>query len=100
MLVAAAKEANMLQHPYIGTEHILLGILREDDDIAAKLLSESGVKVEKCTQTILCALDLNFVGMDENNDDNDFSFVSHKTYDRKASYQMSKPLLQIHLDAI
>jgi ATP-dependent Clp protease ATP-binding subunit ClpC len=62
VLVGAAKEANMLQHPYIGTEHILLGILREDSGVAAKLLIEAGAKLENCRQAILSALDPNFVG--------------------------------------
>lgn len=64
VLVAAANEASMLQHPYIGTEHILLGILREGEGIAAELLLASGVKIEKCRQAILSALDPNFVGPD------------------------------------
>jgi ATP-dependent Clp protease ATP-binding subunit ClpC len=62
VLVGAAKEASMLQHPYIGTEHILLGILREDDGEAAKLLLSAGAKLENCRQAILSALDPNFVG--------------------------------------
>ncbi|MDR1891353.1 MAG: ATP-dependent Clp protease ATP-binding subunit [Puniceicoccales bacterium] len=84
VLLAAAKEANMLQHPYVGTEHLLLGILREDDEIAAKILSEAGVKVENCRQAILSALDPNFVGIDEGNgDDDDFHFTSEKMSDRE-----------------
>jgi ATP-dependent Clp protease ATP-binding subunit ClpC len=62
VLLAAAKEAQMLQHPYIGTEHILLGILKEDEGTAAKLLLEAGAKLEGCRQAILSALDPNFVG--------------------------------------
>ncbi|MDR1432865.1 MAG: ATP-dependent Clp protease ATP-binding subunit [Puniceicoccales bacterium] len=78
VLVAAAKEANMLQHPYIGTEHILLGILREDDGMAAKLLLEAGAKLETCRQAILSALDPNFVGdaANFNGDDDDFHITS------------------------
>ncbi|MDR1595875.1 MAG: ATP-dependent Clp protease ATP-binding subunit [Puniceicoccales bacterium] len=71
VLVAAAKEATMLQHPYIGTEHILLGILREDEGIAAKLLLDAGVKLETCRQAILSALDPNFVGGAGDFDDDD-----------------------------
>ncbi|MDR2776948.1 MAG: ATP-dependent Clp protease ATP-binding subunit [Puniceicoccales bacterium] len=83
VLLAAAKEANMLQHPYVGTEHLLLGILREDDEVAARLLVEAGVKIESCRQAILSALDPNFVGIDEgNNDDDGFLFTSEKISDK------------------
>ncbi|MDR1233033.1 MAG: ATP-dependent Clp protease ATP-binding subunit [Puniceicoccales bacterium] len=83
VLLAAAKEANMLQHPYVGTEHLLLGILREDDEVAARLLAEAGVKMESCRQAILSALDPNFVGVDEGNgDDDDFHFTSEKISDK------------------
>jgi ATP-dependent Clp protease ATP-binding subunit ClpC len=84
VLLAAAKEASMLQHPYVGTEHLLLGILREDDEVAAKLLAEIGVKVENCRQAILSALDPNFVGVDAgNDDDDDFRFTSEKISDKE-----------------
>ncbi|MDR1413555.1 MAG: ATP-dependent Clp protease ATP-binding subunit, partial [Puniceicoccales bacterium] len=71
VIVAAAKEAHMLQHPYIGTEHILLGILREDEGMAAKILLESGAKLEACRQAILAALDPNFVGESNSLDGDD-----------------------------
>ena len=72
VLVAAAKEASMLQHPYIGTEHILLGILREGDSLASKLLFDSGVKLEVCRQAILAALDPNFVGLEDSGHGTDY----------------------------
>ncbi|MDR2812768.1 MAG: ATP-dependent Clp protease ATP-binding subunit [Puniceicoccales bacterium] len=60
VLILAANEARALQHPYIGTEHLLLGILREGEGIAAKVLLEFGVDVERCRQGILEELDPNF----------------------------------------
>jgi ATP-dependent Clp protease ATP-binding subunit ClpC len=61
VLILAANEARSFQHPYIGTEHLLLGILREKEGIAAKVLNELGVDVERCRQEILEELDPNFV---------------------------------------
>jgi ATP-dependent Clp protease ATP-binding subunit ClpA len=42
VLKYAAEEADRLKHSHIGTEHLLLGLLREHDCFAAKLLSERG----------------------------------------------------------
>jgi ATP-dependent Clp protease ATP-binding subunit ClpC len=42
VLALAAKEAKGLNHSYVGTEHILLGLLREGDGIAARVLKRSG----------------------------------------------------------
>ncbi|HSW39310.1 MAG TPA: ATP-dependent Clp protease ATP-binding subunit, partial [Acidobacteriota bacterium] len=44
VLNAAAEESARLMHKYIGTEHILLGILREDGSIAAEILREHGLR--------------------------------------------------------
>jgi len=46
ILAYAAEEAQVLNHAHIGTEHMLLGILRERDSFAAKLLSEYGLTAE------------------------------------------------------
>jgi ATP-dependent Clp protease ATP-binding subunit ClpC len=42
----AIEEAKALEHDYIGTEHILLGLLRETDGIAAQVLTNLGVKLQ------------------------------------------------------
>ena len=42
----ALEEARSLGHDYIGTEHILLGLLRESDGIAAQVLANLGVKLD------------------------------------------------------
>lgn len=60
VLVFAANEARSLQHPYIGTEHLLLGILREGGGVAAEVLYELGVDIERCRQEVLEELDPNF----------------------------------------
>lgn len=60
VLALAAKEANALSHTYVGTEHILLGLLREADGVAARVLKNLGVDIEKTRQEILKELDPNF----------------------------------------
>jgi ATP-dependent Clp protease ATP-binding subunit ClpC len=45
-IVLAQDEARRLKHNYIGTEHILLGLLREDEGLAARVLAELGVGIE------------------------------------------------------
>lgn len=49
----ALDEARKLGHHYIGTEHLLLGILREGHNIPASALSERGVKIETIREHIL-----------------------------------------------
>ena len=43
----AQEEALLLQHDYVGTEHLLLALLAEGNSIAAKVLSKLGVELEK-----------------------------------------------------
>jgi ATP-dependent Clp protease ATP-binding subunit ClpC len=52
VLALAQEEAERSHHPYIGTEHVLLGLLREGDGIAAKVLNNLGVEIGKVRQTI------------------------------------------------
>jgi ATP-dependent Clp protease ATP-binding subunit ClpC len=46
VFVLADEEARRLRHAYIGTEHFLLGLLRETDGLAARVLHDSGVALE------------------------------------------------------
>lgn len=59
-LVLAAREARALSHTYVGTEHILLALLREGDGVAAQILARFGVDTEKTRQEILKELNPNF----------------------------------------
>ena len=45
-VVFAQEEARLLNHNYIGTEHILLGLLREEGGVAAKALTSLGISLE------------------------------------------------------
>jgi len=58
-LALAAKEARKIGHTYVGTEHILLGLLLEDEGVAARVLKDSGVDVEKTRVAVLEELDPN-----------------------------------------
>src|SRR5256712_8879091 len=60
VLALAAKEAKNLNHTYVGTEHILLGLLREGDGVAARVLKNLDVDIEQTRQEILKELDPNF----------------------------------------
>lgn len=52
VLEHAAKEADQLSHKHIGTEHLLLGILREEKCFAAELLRDRGLSLLKAQETI------------------------------------------------
>src|SRR6516225_3745857 len=65
VLSLAAKEAKALNHTYVGTEHILLGLLREGDGVAARVLKNMDVDIEQTRQEILKELDPNFAQQEE-----------------------------------
>ena len=46
VIVLAQEEARSLQHNYIGTEHLLLGLIREGEGVAAKALAAKGVELD------------------------------------------------------
>ena len=48
----AELEARELDHTYVGTEHILLGLIREEDGVAAKALESLGVSLEAARQKV------------------------------------------------
>jgi len=65
VLALAAKEAKALNHTYVGTEHILLGLLREGDGVAARVLKNLDVDIEQTRQEILKELDPNLAAQEE-----------------------------------
>jgi ATP-dependent Clp protease ATP-binding subunit ClpC len=46
VVLLAQEEARVLMHSYIGTEHVLLGLLREEQGLAARVLTDLGLTVE------------------------------------------------------
>ncbi len=56
VLQFAAEEADRLLHNYIGTEHLLLGILREERSVAATILMEKGMRLNTVREDIVALL--------------------------------------------
>ena len=52
VLSLAQEEAQRFQHNYIGTEHLLLGLVREGDGVAAKVLNNLGVELSKVRRAV------------------------------------------------
>ena len=69
VLSLAQEEAQRFNHNYIGTEHILLGLVRETEGVAARVLKNLDVDIEQTRQEILRELDPNFVGGEEDLED-------------------------------
>src|SRR5215510_10691460 len=60
VLALAGKEAKTLNHSYVGTEHILLGLLRVGEGVAARVLKSLEIDIERTRNEILKELDPNF----------------------------------------
>ena len=56
VVVLAQEEARMLDHPYIGTEHILLGLIREGEGVAAKALESLNISLEAVRQQVVATI--------------------------------------------
>ena len=52
VVVLAQEEARILNHNYIGTEHILLGLIHEGDGVAAKTLESLGISLQAVRQEV------------------------------------------------
>ena len=50
VITFAQQMAQQLGHNYVGTEHLLLGIIKEEESIAAKALKNLGIEMEKVQQ--------------------------------------------------
>ncbi|WDV48272.1 ATP-dependent Clp protease ATP-binding subunit [Clostridiaceae bacterium M8S5] len=51
-IILSQDEAKEMRHNYVGTEHLLLGLLRENEGLAAKVLDNLGVDIEKIRQEV------------------------------------------------
>ena len=72
VLALSANEARNLGHSYVGTEHILLGLLREGEGIAARVLENLGVDLEEIRYEIMKTLDPEYDG-EENTEENSYN---------------------------
>jgi len=71
VLALANKEAKALNHSYVGTEHLLLGLLREGEGVAARVLKRLDVDIQRTRNEILAEIDPNFSPEDQDDDDDD-----------------------------
>ncbi len=76
VLALASKEARALNHSYVGTEHILLGLLREGEGVAAHVLKSLEIDIEKTRNEILKELDPNFTPNSEDENEEGFQEAS------------------------
>src|SRR5659263_57025 len=53
VVVLAQEEARKLKHNYIGTEHILLGLIREGEGVAAQVLTKLGADLNRVRQQVI-----------------------------------------------
>ena len=66
VLELSLEEASQLSHNYIGTEHLLLGLIRENEGIAAQVLMNLGVKLDDVREEVL-----EFLGASESGEEED-----------------------------
>ena len=71
VLALANKEAKALNHSYVGTEHLLLGLLREGEGVAARVLKRLDIDIQRTRNEILAEIDPNFSPEDMDDDDDD-----------------------------
>jgi ATP-dependent Clp protease ATP-binding subunit ClpC len=69
VLALANKEAKALNHSYVGTEHLLLGLLREGDGVAARVLKRLDVDIQRTRNEILAEIDPNYSPDQDDDDD-------------------------------
>lgn len=60
VLALAGKEAKSMNHSYVGTEHIMLGILSENQGVAAQIFSELKIDIDRARQEVLRQLNPEF----------------------------------------
>jgi ATP-dependent Clp protease ATP-binding subunit ClpC len=71
VLALANKEAKALNHSYVGTEHLLLGLLREGEGVAARVLKRLDVDIQRTRNEILAEIDPNFSPDDQDDDEDE-----------------------------
>lgn len=72
VLALSDKEAQQLDHSYVGTEHLLLGLLREGEGVAARVLTSLEVDINQTRQEILAEIDPNFSPEDMDDEFDEF----------------------------
>ena len=80
VIALAGKEAKNLSHSYIGTEHLLLGLLLDTEGLAYKILNKLDIDHETCRKEILSEIDPNF-----ESEDMESAFAGGNTEKRESS---------------
>ncbi len=70
LISMAGVEAKGLRHSYVGTEHILLAILRDGDGLASHALNNAGLNYERCRQGVIDELEPKYGADEESNPNN------------------------------
>ncbi|MHB9138100.1 MAG: ATP-dependent Clp protease ATP-binding subunit [Victivallaceae bacterium] len=73
VLSMAATEAKSMNYNFIGTEHLLLALLREGESAAAKILANMKIDVEKVRKEVIKALDSDYLPEPDENSEESFS---------------------------
>jgi ATP-dependent Clp protease ATP-binding subunit ClpC len=71
VLEMAKEEAKLLNHTYVGTEHLLLGLLSESEGVAARVFKNFNVNTEQMRKEILNELNPNFLSGDDTKEKSD-----------------------------
>jgi ATP-dependent Clp protease ATP-binding subunit ClpC len=80
VLELSLEEASNLGHNYIGTEHLLLGLIKENEGIAAQVLMNLGVKLEEVREEVL-----DFLGADAVDEDDEDATLAGEPQSHSAS---------------
>ncbi|MEA2021318.1 MAG: ATP-dependent Clp protease ATP-binding subunit [Candidatus Caldatribacteriota bacterium] len=92
-IMIAQEEAMNLNHDYIGTEHILIGLLKEGQGIAAQVLREFGIEEEKIIEEII-----KLIGKGENRQINEASFTPRSKKVLELASQEANQLKSNYID--
>lgn len=87
VLSLANKEAKQLNHSYVGTEHILLGLLREGEGMASRVLTSLNVDLATTRNEVLAEIDPNFSSEDA---EEDFEFEGEEDIDLEEEAESSE----------
>jgi len=88
VLELSMEEASALGHNYIGTEHLLLGLIKENEGIAAQVLLNLGVKLEDVREEVL-----DFLGADSGDDDEEDTNIASEESSSAANTKSKTPAL-------
>jgi len=93
VLELALREALQLGHNYIGTEHILLALVREGEGLAAHILAELGLKPDVVRREVVRRLGKPGLGRPRQKNPNPFApeLVHDELWERHAKARMAKP---------